>query len=86
MMHLSPAIRDVEPYPFEELDRQKRAALDAGRELIDFGVGDPRDATPGFIRDALVDAVVPVSSYPRAAGIPELREAIAGWVRASGSG
>lgn len=80
-MHLSPAIRDLEPYPFEELDRQKRAALDGGRELIDFGVGDPREVTPGFIRDALKDAVVPVSSYPRAAGLPELREAIAGWVQ-----
>jgi acetylornithine aminotransferase len=80
-MRLSPAIRDAEPYPFEELDRQKRAALDADRELIDFGVGDPRDVTPAFIRDALKDAVVPVSSYPRAAGLPELREAIAGWVQ-----
>ena len=80
-MHLSPAIRDLEPYPFEELDRQKRAALDGGRELIDFGVGDPREVTPGFIRDALKDAVVPVSSYPRAAGLPELRGAIAGWVQ-----
>ena len=79
-MHLAPAIRDVEPYPFEELDRAKRAALDAGLELIDFGVGDPRDVTPVFIRDALKDALGPVSSYPRAAGLPELREAIAEWV------
>ena len=82
MMHLAPSLRDLEPYPFEELDRQKRAALDAGRELIDFGVGDPRDVTPEFIRDALKNAVAPVSSYPRAAGLPELRGAIAGWVHA----
>jgi N-succinyldiaminopimelate aminotransferase len=79
-MHLSPGIRDVEPYPFEELDRRKQEALDAGRELIDFGVGDPRDETPAFIREALKDAVVPTSSYPRAAGLIELREAIAAWV------
>jgi Aspartate/tyrosine/aromatic aminotransferase len=78
-MHLSPGIRDVEPYPFEELDRRKQEALDAGRELIDFGVGDPRDETPAFIREALMDAVVPTSSYPRAAGLPELREAIVAW-------
>jgi succinyldiaminopimelate transaminase len=79
-MHLSPGLRDVEPYPFEELDRRKRAAVEAGIELIDFGVGDPRDETPEFIRDALKAAVVPTSSYPRAAGLPELREAIVSWV------
>ena len=58
-MQLSPGIRNAEPYPFEELDRRKREALDAGRELIDFGVGDPRDETPAFIREALREAVVP---------------------------
>ena len=79
-MELSPGMRSVEPYPFEELDRRKREALDAGRTLIDLGVGDPRDETPAFIRDALRAAVVPTSSYPRAAGLPELREAIVAWV------
>jgi succinyldiaminopimelate transaminase len=79
-MHLSPGMRDIEPYQFEELDRRKREALDAGRELIDFGVGDPRDETPAFIRDALKDAIGARSSYPRAAGLPELREAIVGWI------
>jgi succinyldiaminopimelate transaminase len=70
----------VEPYPFEALDRRKSAALEAGRRLIDFGVGDPREVTAGFIRDALKDAVEPVSSYPRAAGLPRLRAAIAEWI------
>ena len=80
-MHLSPGIRMVEPYPFEELDRRKQEALVAGRELIDFGVGDPRDETPVFIREALKEAIEPTSSYPRAAGLPELREAIVAWAR-----
>jgi succinyldiaminopimelate transaminase len=79
-VHLSPGLRGIEPYPFEELDRRKRAASDAGRELIDFGVGDPREETPAFIREALADAVRPISSYPRAAGLPELRGAIATWI------
>jgi acetylornithine aminotransferase len=78
--HLSPGIRAVEPYPFEELDRRVRAARDAGRDLVDLGVGDPRDETPAFIREALVDALEAVSSYPRAAGLPELRRAIVAWI------
>ena len=81
MVHLSPGIRAVEPYPFEELDRRKAEAAAAGRELIDFGVGDPREVTATPIREALAAAVEPVSSYPRAAGLPELRGAVAGWVR-----
>jgi succinyldiaminopimelate transaminase len=80
VVYLSPGIRSVESYPFEELDRRKRAALEAGRELIDFGVGDPREVTAGFIRDALKEAVEPISSYPRAAGLPSLRAAIATWI------
>jgi len=79
-MRFAPGIRDAGPYPFEELDRRKKVALDAGRRLIDFGVGDPREITPAFIRRALKEAITPVSSYPRAAGLPELREAIVGWV------
>ena len=53
VVHLSPGMRAVAPYPFEELDRRKAAALAAGRTLIDFGVGDPREVTAPFIRDAL---------------------------------
>ena len=80
MTHLSPGLRAVEPYPFEDLDRRKKEAVEAGRELLDFGVGDPREETPELVRDALRDAIGPISSYPRAAGLPELRAAIRVWV------
>jgi succinyldiaminopimelate transaminase len=80
VVHLSPGLRASEPYPFEELDRRKAAAIAEGRPVVDFGVGDPREETPAFIRQALKDAVQPTSSYPRAAGLPELRAAIAAWV------
>jgi succinyldiaminopimelate transaminase len=79
-IHFSRGMRAVEPYPFEELDRRVAAAIGEGRRPVDFGVGDPREETPAFIREALADAIDPVSSYPRAAGIPELRTAIAGWI------
>jgi succinyldiaminopimelate transaminase len=81
MVHLSPGMRAAEPYPFEELDRRVAEATAEGRTLVDLGVGDPREETPAFIRDALKDAIAPTSRYPRAAGLPELRSAIAGWVR-----
>jgi len=80
MVHLSPGLRTSAPYPFEELDRRKTEAIAVGRPVVDFGVGDPREETPAFIREALKDAVEPTSSYPRAAGLPELRTAIADWV------
>lgn len=80
MVHLSPRLREVEPYPFEALDRRKARAVDAGRTIVDFGVGDPREETPAIVRDALGAAIGPISSYPRAAGLPPLRRAIAAWV------
>jgi N-succinyldiaminopimelate aminotransferase len=78
-MRFSPGVRDAEPYPFEALDRARARARAQGRRLLDFGVGDPREDTPAFIRRALAEAIGPVSSYPRAAGLPELRRAVADW-------
>jgi LL-diaminopimelate aminotransferase len=37
------------PYLFLEIDRKKRAALAAGVDVIDLGVGDPDKPTPGFV-------------------------------------
>ena len=79
-MQLSPVLTELVQYPFTRLDDWKADARAEGIELIDFGMGDPREVTPAFIRDALSAAIEPVSSYPRATGLPELREAIAGWL------
>jgi N-succinyldiaminopimelate aminotransferase len=62
------------------LEEAKRAAAARGIEIIDFGVGDPREPTPQLVKDALVEALSDASRYPLAQGLPELREAIAGWV------
>ena len=37
-------------------------------DLIDFGMGEPREETPAFIRAALADAIEPLSTYPTADG------------------
>jgi succinyldiaminopimelate transaminase len=67
-------------YPFTEIEAEKRRLVDAGVELLDFGIGDPREPTEPFIRQALIDAVGETSTYPTAEGLPELRAAIAGWI------
>jgi acetylornithine aminotransferase len=78
-MHLSPALRDTGTYPFVKLEDAKRRLLEQGVELIDFGKGDPREPTDARIRQALADSLTEISSYPLAAGLPELREAVARW-------
>ena len=81
-MNLSPVLAELAQYPFALLDDWKAEASARGIELIDFGMGDPRERTPAFIREALLASVDEVSSYPRATGLPELRTAIAGWIDA----
>jgi succinyldiaminopimelate transaminase len=53
---------------------------EAGRTVIDFSIGDPREPTPPFIPAALKAAVPEVSQYPTTAGIRELRQAIADYL------
>ncbi len=79
-MQLSPVLADLAQYPFTRLDEWKADARRRGIELIDFGMGDPLEVTPRFIREALVAGITDVSSYPRATGLPELRDAVAAWV------
>jgi acetylornithine aminotransferase len=79
-MRLSPVLTELAQYPFARLDDWKAEATANGIELIDFGMGDPREVTPAFIREALTASIEPVSSYPRATGLPELRQAISGWI------
>lgn len=79
-MRLNPVLEALGTYPFVRLDEAKRAAVARGIELIDFGIGEPREETPAFIRAALAEALAPVSTYPKADGLPALRAAIARWV------
>ena len=79
-MQLSPLVAELEQYPFARLDDWRADARARGIDVIDFGVGDPREPTPAFIRDALVAGMREVSSYPRAVGLPEYREAVAAWI------
>jgi len=67
------------PYLFVEIDRKKKEAIAAGRDVIDFGVGDPDRPTPAFIIDAMVEAVHDPANhrYALGTGMPEFRQAVA---------
>lgn len=78
---MNPRLDLLHPYPFERLraltqDITPNPALRA----ISLGIGEPKHATPQFIKDALVEGLGGLAGYPATAGLPALREAVAGWV------
>ncbi|GAA0694756.1 succinyldiaminopimelate transaminase [Marinobacterium maritimum] len=70
----------LQPYPFEKL-----AVLKAGvqpptsLEHISLGIGEPKHPAPPFVQEVLADNLDCLSNYPTTKGMPELRQAIAGW-------
>ena len=78
-MPLSPVLRRQTVYPFVRLAQAAAEVEARGTRVLDFGTGDPREPTDPRIRQALADGVAERMGYPQAAGLPELREAIAGW-------
>lgn len=79
-MRLSPVLSEMRSYPFLRLTEAKRRLAESGVPVVDFGIGEPREETPAFIREALVAGLEPRSTYPSNDGLPELRAAIAAWV------
>jgi acetylornithine aminotransferase len=77
---INPVLADMAVYPFTRLEEERRRLLAAGVEVIDFGKGDPNEPTDPMIREALIEALPERAPYPLAQGLPELREAAAGWI------
>jgi acetylornithine aminotransferase len=77
----SPVLGNVQKNLMVELDERRRALVAGGRRLFDFGLGDPKEPTPAFVKDALRAAVPDVSQYPSPFGTPALRKAAAGYLR-----
>lgn len=70
---------ELPPYLFVEIDRRKREAIAAGRDVIDFGVGDPDQPTHEFIIEAAAKALrTPANHrYPLGIGTAEFRQTVA---------
>jgi acetylornithine aminotransferase len=79
-MPINPILTGQATYPFVRLNQAAAARRAEGFEVIDFGMGDPREPTDERIIEALRDGVRERMGYPVAVGLPELREAIAAWV------
>ena len=67
-VRLSPVLAGLGTYPFVRLEQARARLRAAGVEIIDFGMGEPREETPAFIREALADAIKPLAPYPTAVG------------------
>jgi aspartate/methionine/tyrosine aminotransferase len=76
---LSPRIAAITESATLAVDAKARAARAAGRPVIGFGVGEPDFPTPDYIVAAAQAACAQIrmQKYSPAAGLPELREAIA---------
>lgn len=81
MFALSKNLQSLPPYLFVEIDKAKRKARAAGRDIIDLGVGDPDQPTPRHIIERLVRAAHDPANHRYALdqGMPVLRRAIARW-------
>ncbi|HSK91588.1 MAG TPA: aminotransferase class I/II-fold pyridoxal phosphate-dependent enzyme [Euzebyales bacterium] len=77
---MNPILAELGGYPLAAYQDLKRTLAADPAPLHDFSIGDPIEPTPGFIRAALIDGLPATSQYPTAAGLPELRAAIARWV------
>jgi acetylornithine aminotransferase len=78
---MNPVVSQLSEYPLFRLDDIKARLRAEGKPVYDFGVGDPREPTPVFIREAMLRAVPEVSQYPPVAGTAALRSAIAGYLK-----
>lgn len=78
-----PRIKRLPPYVFNIVNQLKAEARARGEDIIDFGMGNPDQPTPGHIVDKLVEAAQRKDThrYSMSRGIPRLRRAICNWYR-----
>jgi aspartate aminotransferase len=76
--YLSPWANNVSPSPTLAVDAKAKALKAAGEDVCGFGAGEPDFDTPDFIKEACAKALTEgKTKYAPAAGIPDLRQALA---------
>ena len=76
-----PRVNQLPPYVFDEIQTLKAAARKEGKDIIDFGMGNPDQATPDEIVEKLRESSLKPSThrYSQSKGIPRLRKSICDW-------
>ncbi|HEY8159834.1 MAG TPA: succinyldiaminopimelate transaminase [Methylobacter sp.] len=78
---MTPNFKHLHPYPFEKLAQLKQGITPPAKmSHIALSMGEPTHATPHLIQEALLTHLHGLANYPTTKGIPELRQAIAGWI------
>ena len=80
-MRTSRRIKNLPPYLFVEISKKIAEKRAKGEDVISFAIGDPDIPTPPHIIARLCQAAQDPANhrYPETEGLPELRQAIAGW-------
>lgn len=78
---MNPDLQKLQPYPFQKLANLFREVTpNKDYRAISLSIGEPKHETPQFIKDALIDNLSGLASYPTTAGSDALRGTIAGWL------
>lgn len=78
---MNPNLNLLQQYPFQRLrDLFKGITPNATYSAINLSIGEPKHATPQLIKDALVNNLAGLASYPTTIGSLALREAISNWI------
>ena len=78
---MNPLLAKLQPYTFERLKQLFQSVTpNPSFKPISLGIGEPKHATPEFIKTALSDSLNGLAAYPATAGEPALREAFAAWL------
>jgi N-succinyldiaminopimelate aminotransferase len=78
---LNPRLDRLQTYPFQKLSALLEGARQPpGLKPIPLYIGEPKHATPAFIKETLTAGLDGLAAYPLTAGTEKLRGAIARWL------
>ncbi|MDD5058154.1 MAG: succinyldiaminopimelate transaminase [Sideroxydans sp.] len=78
---MNPDLNRLQPYPFQKLAKLfGEVTPNAALKPISLHIGEPKHATPQFIKNALVAGLDGLANYPTTTGSDALRASIANWL------